>query len=216
MSTSPGTFIVVEGPEGSGKSTLVAGLAERMLEREIDPVRVREPGGTTIAEAVRQALLDPDHEVAPLAELFLFLAARADLVARVIKPALAAGRVVLADRFSLSTEVYQVAGRGLDPDLVMKANRAAVGAATPTITLVIDIPADVGLQRQHDGGLARDRLDREELDFHRRVAQAYLNVSGQGLEHLDGTVPANELLDDAWEALGRRSPETFGEIRSSV
>jgi dTMP kinase len=140
---SPGTFIVVEGPEGSGKSTLVAGLADRMLERGIDPVRVREPGGTPVAEAVRKALLDPDHEVDPLAEVFLFLAARAELVAKVINPSLADGRIVLADRFALSTEVYQVAGRGLDPDLVTKANRAAVGAATPTITLVIDIPADV-------------------------------------------------------------------------
>ncbi len=216
MSGSHGTFIVVEGPEWSGKSTLAAGLAERMLERGIDPVRVREPGGTAVAEAVRQALLNPDHEVDPLAEVFLFLAARADLVARVIEPGLQAGRVILADRFALSTEVYQVAGRGLDPDLVGKANRAAVGTATPSVTLVIDLPADVGLQRQHDGGLDRDRLDREDLDFHRRVAQAYVEASGPGVEHLDGTAPAATLLENAWQVLLSRCPETFGEIGSSV
>ena len=128
----------------------------------------------------------------------------------------AAGRIVLADRFALSTEVYQIAGRGLDRDLVLKANQAAVGTATPTITLVIDIPPEVGLQRQHDGGLARDRLDREDLDFHRRVAQAYKETTGPCLEHLDGTVPASVLLDNSWQALRSLSPETFGEIRSSV
>ena len=187
-----------------------------MLERGIDPVRVREPGGTVVAEAVRNALLDPDNEVEPLAELFLFLAARSDVVARVIEPALAAGRVVLADRFALSTEVYQVAGRGLDADLVGRANRAAVGTAIPTVTLVIDLPADVGLQRQHDGGLVRDRLDREDLDFHRRVAQAYTEASGSGVEHLDGAVSTVTLLDHAWQVLVSRCPETFGEVGSSV
>lgn len=207
---------MVEGPEGSGKSTLVAGLSQRMLERGIDPVRVREPGGTPVAEAARLALLDPKHEVAPLAELFLFLAARADLVARVIEPALAEGRVVIADRFALSTEVYQGQGRGIDPALVRMANESAVAGAVPGITLVVDVPAEVGLGRQREGGLVLDRLDKEHLDFHQQVVQAYLAVSGPGLVHLDGTVPPEELLDASWEVLATAYPETFGLVEGSV
>ena len=111
---APGLFVVVEGPEGSGKSTLIRALAARMSAAGRSRSSVREPGGTSLAESVRQALLEADHQVAPVAELFLFLAARADLTSQVLRPALAAGRVVLADRFTLSTEVYQVVGRGLD------------------------------------------------------------------------------------------------------
>ena len=102
---APGLFVVVEGPEGSGKSTLVRALAERMTAAGREPVVVREPGGTSVAESVRRALLEADHQVAPVAELFLFLAARADLTAQVLQPALDRGRVVLADRFTLSTQV---------------------------------------------------------------------------------------------------------------
>jgi dTMP kinase len=110
--TARGAFIVLEGPEGSGKSTLSALLADRMRQAGIDPVVVREPGGTRAAELARQAVLDPDHTMDPMAELFFYLAARADLVASVIRPALEGGRVVLSDRFTLSTEAYQTPGRG--------------------------------------------------------------------------------------------------------
>src|SRR3954471_15130363 len=116
--SSAGFFVVLEGPEGSGKSTLLAPLAALMREHRVEPVVVREPGGTRAAEIARQALLDPEHSLGPVAELFLYLAARADLVQTIIRPALFAGRVVLSDRFALSTEAYQMAGRGLDPTLV--------------------------------------------------------------------------------------------------
>src|SRR3954470_23354082 len=122
--SSPGFFIVLEGPEGSGKSTLLGPLAALMREHRVDPVVVREPGGTRAAEIARQALLDPEHSVGPVAELFLYLAARADLVQSTIRPALEAGRVVLSDRFALSTEAYQMAGRGLDPTLIRAGNLA--------------------------------------------------------------------------------------------
>ena len=111
--TSRGLFIVLEGAEGSGKSTLAKPLAERMRAAGIEPVVVREPGGTRAGEIARQALLDPDHHVSPIAELFFYLAARAELVATVIGPALREGRVVLSDRFTMSTEAYQMAGRGI-------------------------------------------------------------------------------------------------------
>src|SRR3954452_11727386 len=156
-----GFFVVLEGPEGSGKSTLLKPLAERMRESQVDPVVVREPGGTRAAEAARQALLDPAHSVGELAELFLYLAARSDLVHTVIRPALAAGRVVLSDRYSLSTEAYQMAGRGLDPAIVKAANHAATYGLRPDLTLILDLAPELGQARQIAGGKRQDRLDRE-------------------------------------------------------
>jgi len=205
----PGYFIVVEGPEGSGKSTLVAELAAWMETGGVKPVRVREPGGTPVAEGARRLLLDPELEVAPLAEVFLYLAARADLVHRVIRPALEAGGVVLADRFDLSTEIYQVVGRGLDRDMVLAANRAATGGLRPDITLITDVPAGVGLARQQQGRQALDRLDLENQAFHQRVIEAYLAVEGPGVRHLDGTRPPEQLFAAARDALVAHRPDLF-------
>src|SRR5918992_1151609 len=148
----PGFFVVLEGPEGSGKSTLLGPLAERMRAVGIEPVVVREPGSTRTAEIARQALLDPEHPVSPLAELFLYLAARADLVQTVIEPALAAGRVVLSDRFALTTEAYQMAGRKLDANLVRAGNHAATHGLRPDLTLIIDLAPEIGLARQVAAG----------------------------------------------------------------
>ena len=204
-----GLFVVVEGPEGSGKSTLVRALAARMRSAGSDPVVVREPGGTSVAEAVRQALLESDHAVTPVAELFLFLAARADLTARVLRPALEAGRVVLADRFTLSTEVYQVVGRGLDAGLVAAGNEAATGGLSPDLTLVLDLPPGLGRERQEAAGKAPDRLERESAGFHERICQAYAARTGAGLRHLDGTWPSERLLDAAWTAVTDVRPDLW-------
>lgn len=203
----PGMFIVVEGPEGSGKSTLVRALAGRMSAAGHGPIVVREPGGTSVAESVRRALLEADHAVAPVAELFLFLAARADLTAQVIHPALAAGRVVLADRFTLSTEAYQVAGRGLDAALVAAGNAAATGGLGPDLTLVLDLPSGVGRGRQEAAGKKLDRLDRETDAFHDRVCRAYVSAVGPGMVHFDGTWSAERLLEAAWAAVQDRRPD---------
>jgi dTMP kinase len=165
-----GRFVVLEGPEGSGKSTLANALAGRLRGEGIDPVLVREPGGTPAAEALRAELLDADREWTPEAELLYIAAARADLVARVIRPALGAGRLVLSDRFDLSTRAYQIAGRGLPAAQVEWVNRAATGGLEPDLTLVLDIPPGLGRARQLAGGKAGDRLDREAPAFHARVA----------------------------------------------
>ena len=207
--SAPGLFVVVEGPEGSGKSTLVRSLAARMSAGGRTPVVVREPGGTSLAESVRQALLDADHQVAPVAELFLFLAARADLTAQVLQPALAEGQVVLADRFTLSTEVYQVVGRGLDRALVTAGNLAATGGVGPDITLVLDLPPGVGRGRQEAAGKALDRLDRESGDFHDRICRAYVAVTGPGIVHLDATGSPEQLLEAAWTAVQRARPDLW-------
>lgn len=207
--TERGCFIVLEGPEGSGKSTLLGPLADRMRASGVDPVVVREPGGTRAAEIARQALLDPEHPVGPVAELFLYLAARADLVDTVIRPALAAGRVVLSDRFALSTEAYQMAGRGLDPTMVQAANRAATHGVRPNLTLILDLPPELGQARQLAAGKRQDRLDRESADFHRRVVEFYLAVNGDGVRHLDGRLPPDQLLQAAWEEVCAAAPRTF-------
>jgi dTMP kinase len=204
-----GFFVVLEGPEGSGKSTLVGPLAERMRESGVEPVVVREPGGTRAAEIARQALLDPEHHVGPVAELFLYLAARADLVQSVIRPALSAGRVVLSDRFSLSTEAYQMAGRGLDAAMVRAANQAATQGLNADLTLILDLPPEVGQARQIAAGKRQDRLDRESLDFHRRVVEYYLAVRGLGVRHLDGRLSPDQLLQAAWSEVRAAAPETF-------
>jgi dTMP kinase len=204
-----GFFIVLEGPEGSGKSTLVGPLAERMRAGGVDPVVVREPGGTRAAEIARQALLDPEHSVGPVAELFFYLAARADLVQSVIRPALTAGRVVLSDRFALSTEAYQMAGRGLDPVMVRSANNAATDGLRADLTLILDLPPELGQARQIAAGKRQDRLDRESADFHRRVVDYYLAVNGDGVRHLDGHLPPDRLLQAAWVEVRAAAPEIF-------
>lgn len=204
-----GFFIVLEGPEGSGKSTLIAPLVECMQTAGVDPVVVREPGGTRAAEIARQALLDPEHPVGPIAELFFYLAARADLVQSVIQPALDAGRVVLSDRFALSTEAYQMAGRGLDPTMVREANRAASHGLSPDLTLILDLSPALGQARQVAAGKRQDRLDRESADFHQRVVDYYLAVEGMGVRHLDGCLPPDRLLQAAWSEVRTAAPETF-------
>jgi dTMP kinase len=205
-----GLFVVLEGPEGSGKSTLAKPLAERMRAAGVDPVIVREPGGTRAGEVARQAVLDPEHPVSAVAELFFYLAARAELVATVIAPALAAGRVVLSDRSSLSTEAYQMVGRGLPPELVHPANRAAAGGLRPDLTLILDLLPEVGRARQVAAGKRLDRLDAESFDFHRRVLEYYRGVRGDGVRHLDGSLPPDRLLHEAWDAVVAADPERFG------
>jgi dTMP kinase len=206
---SAGLFIVLEGPDGSGKSTLLKPLVERMREAGVDPVVVREPGGTPAAEIARKAVLDPAHHLSPMAELFFYLAARSDLVRAVIRPALAEGRVVLSDRFALTTEAYQMAGRGLPADVVLPANRAAADGLVPDLTLILDLPADVGRARQEASGKRLDRLEREGLEFHRTVVEFYRSVQGSRVRHLDACLPPDHLLQAAWREVVALAPQRF-------
>lgn len=201
MNPRRGLFVVLEGPEGAGKSTLTAALAARLQEEGADPLVVREPGGTAVAELLRAELLDREREWTAEAELLYMVTARADLVARVIRPALAAGRLVVSDRFDLSTRAYQGAGRGVEPAYLEWANHAATGGVVPDLTLILDIPAADGLARQVVGGKRRDRLDREDEGFHHRVAEFYRGVTGPGIRHLDAGMAPAELAEAAWRVL---------------
>ncbi len=198
---SEGFFVVLEGPEGAGKTTLATALGERLRSAGHDPVLVREPGGTPAAEALRQELLHSDRSWTPERELLYLTTARADLVGQIIRPALAAGKVVVSDRYDLSTLAYQASGRGLPLPMVSWVNAAATGGLSPDLTLILDLAPEIGSARQLASGKRRDRLDREPLDFHQRVAARYREERGPGVIHLDATLPIAELEARAWDAV---------------
>jgi dTMP kinase len=192
----PGLFITFEGGEGSGKSTQIARLAERLRAGGRDPVVTREPGGTPLGEGIRALLLDPARPPDALTEALLMVAARAELVARVIRPALARGQVVLCDRYADSTLVYQGAGRGLDRALLRSLNEAATGGLSPDLTLLLDLDPAIGLSRRSAAG-EPNRLDREPEAFHARVRAAYLELSREEPARwvaLDATLPSETLV----------------------
>jgi dTMP kinase len=179
-----GTFITLEGVEGCGKSTQARRLLERFERSGRTVLAAREPGGTPVAEAVRRILLDPAQAgLSAEAELLLIAAARADHVRRVLEPALAAGTTVVCDRFSDSTRAYQGAGRGLEPAIVERVDEVARGPLVPDVTLLLDVPAELGLRRararnEDASAGAESRIDDEDLAFHRRVRSGFLRLAG--------------------------------------
>jgi dTMP kinase len=209
VTTRPGCFVVLEGPEGAGKSTLLRALGARLMQAGVRHSLWREPGGTPVAEAARRVVLDPGLDVGPAAELFLMLTARADLVTKEIRPRLAAGEVVVADRYDLSTMAYQVAGRGLDAAAVRSANAIATGGLAPDLTLVLDVDVATGAERQRAAGKSPDRMEHEDRPFHERVTAAYRGATGAGIVHLDASVPPEALAQAAWRALGAVRPDIF-------
>ena len=178
MTRERGSFIVLEGGEGGGKSTVLAALAAHLRTSGRGVVETREPGGTTLGERIRALILDARGVDDALAELLLFEAARAHLVATVIRPALDRGDVVLCDRFSASSVAYQAYGRGLPREIVERANGIATGGLAPDLTLLLDVPVDVGLARRASGGDA-NHFDREAAAFHERVRQGFLDLAAQ-------------------------------------
>lgn len=169
---SSGRLVVVEGPDGAGKTTQLRLLAEWLKQRGHEVVSVREPGGTAIGDEIRRWLLDPESDIVPAAEALLYMASRAQLVAREIRPALARGATVLVDRFFLATYAYQGAGRELPEAELRVANRLATGGIVPDATLLLTLSGDEGLARALKRG-GHDRIERAESAFHERVARAY-------------------------------------------
>lgn len=184
MSTSGrgarGLFITFEGVEGSGKSSRCAMLVASMGRLGMPVVHTREPGGPPTAERIRGILLDPDLEVTPLAELMLYLASRASNVDLVVRPTLDRGTHVVSERYSDATLAYQVGGRGLPEAPVRVADALATGGLVPDLTILLDLDPEEGFARLRRQGRNRDRIEREELEFHRRVRRKYLDLAASG------------------------------------
>ncbi len=199
-----GRFVTLEGGEGAGKTTLLVGLEARARGAGGEVVTCREPGGTGLGERLREALLGAASADPPAAraELLVFASARAQLVAEVIRPALARGALVLCDRYADSTVAYQHDGHHIEREAVDAANELATGGLWPDLTLLLDLPPYEGLRRS---GRATDYLESEPLDFHRRVRTGYLREAEANPERwlvLDATRPPDALADEAWERIG--------------
>ncbi|MFV0388781.1 MAG: dTMP kinase [Pyrinomonadaceae bacterium] len=174
-----GKFITFEGIDGSGKTTQIRRLSGELRLRGFDVILTREPGGTPLGRHLREAFLETEEQVAPLAELLLFAADRAQHVNFLINPAVAEGKIVLSDRFADATAAYQGAGRGFDKETVDKIIKLATNGLKPDITLFFDISVDTAVERAERAGDSRknNRMDFEEKDFYRRVRDAYLEIA---------------------------------------
>jgi dTMP kinase len=218
---SCGKLIVFEGAEGAGKTTQIRLVAERLGAAGISCVAVREPGGTPVGDAIREILLDPEQQISYPAEALLFMASRAELISREIKPALAQGDIVLLDRFFLSTYAYQIVGRGLPEDEVRAANRLATAGLVPDLTLLLDLPPREGLGRADARG-KRDRMERSADEFHERIGAAFRKFVDQSWQHshpecgpiklVDGTGKEVMVLDRIINVLASAFPQSFGVI----
>ena len=206
-----GIFLVLEGIEGSGKTTQFGLLRDWLAGLGFDVTAAREPGGTPVGESARQALLH-SGEVPARAELLLMLASRAALMEQVVEPALARGAIVLLDRFELSSFAYQSYGRGLPLEAVKAANAVATGGRRPDLTMVLDVPGTVGEARRAAAGKSRDRIEAAGREFHERVARGYQELARN--EHdvalVDGTGSVDDVHRRIRDELRSRFPETIG------
>ncbi len=197
-----GLFITFEGGEGAGKSTQIGLLADHLRANGDDVLVTREPGGSPGAEAVRHVILSGAAEpFGPAMEALLFAAARNDHVEQVIRQALKAGQMVLCDRYIDSSRVYQGVTGDLDPDLMRAIERAAINGLMPDMTIILDLPAEVGLQRAHArrGAGTADRFEKETIDLHRKRRDAYLAIATAEPERckvIAANRPADEIAAD--------------------
>ncbi|MBX9861354.1 MAG: dTMP kinase [Hyphomicrobium sp.] len=199
-----GKFITFEGGEGAGKTTQVARLAERLRAGGVETVVTREPGGTPLGESIRDVVLGASPE--PVTELLLFAAARAEHVAKVIRPALAHGTWVLCDRFVDSTRVYQGVMAGVSADLIGAIEMRTVAPTFPDLTVVLDVPAEEGLKRTEARG-ALTRFDAEHAAYHVELREAFRRVALAEPERcvmVDGSRAADEIAADIWRTVETR------------
>ena len=205
-----GRFITFEGGEGSGKSTQVTTLVKRLTSLGLAVMATREPGGSPGAEAVRHVLLSGAAK--PLgahAEAILFAAARDDHVSQTIRPALEGGKWVISDRFADSTRVYQGVLSNVDARIIARLERLTIGDTRPDLTLVLDVPAEIGLERaaRRRGDGAGDRFEAEALDFHKKLREAYIELAGREPDRcavIDAAAPPDMVADAIWAVVNAR------------
>ncbi len=191
-----GFFITIEGIEGSGKTTLAKGLFEELKSKGFPVILTWEPGGTAIGEKIRETLLHSE-EISPWTELFLFVAARKEHVEKKILPALREGKIVISDRFDDSTVAYQGYGRSLNIRLIKRFNKIATSGLKPNITFLIDIDPETSLNRLK----GRDRIERESIEFHKRVRKGYLDIAKRAKKRviiLNGNEKEEEMIKKAF------------------
>lgn len=212
MTNKPGLFVTLEGGEGCGKSTLMDRIAKELESRGLEAVKTREPGGSALGELVREWVLkkDPSVTVGHRAELFLYLTSRAQHVEELVVPAVAAGKVVLCDRFNDSSVAYQGYGRGIDPEEVRDVCLKATSGVEPGLTLFIDVDPETGLDRskslskEYAAQGEGDRIEEEGMAFHERVRHGFHEIVADNPDRchlIDGTVSLDEVFAQAWTLL---------------
>ena len=203
-----GLFIAFEGGEGCGKSTQSRLLLKKLEQQNIPAVLTHEPGGTALGNELRKALKRKrGSSISPQAELFLVAASRAQLVTELIRPALEEGKVVICDRFTYSTLVYQGYGRGLEASFVEMVNNIATGNLKPNLTILLDISPEQGLARKRS---LRDRFELEDLSFHQRVREGYLKMVAAESERwlvIDASLPKVKIAEIIWDRVSQLLPD---------
>ncbi|OGN42170.1 MAG: dTMP kinase [Caulobacterales bacterium RIFCSPHIGHO2_01_FULL_70_19] len=203
-----GRFITFEGGEGTGKSTQVARLVDRLRARDLEVLQTREPGGSDGAEEIRNLALNGDAgRWSPMTETLLMFAARSDHLERTIRPALAAGRWVVCDRFADSSRAYQGAGGGVAADFIEALDSAVVGVTQPDLTLVFDLPVEVGLERAFGRGLFETRFESKGQAFHERLRQGFREIAAAHPERcviIDADGDLETVTARVWAAVAER------------
>ena len=205
-------FITFEGGEGSGKSFQSSVLYKLLTRENIPSILTREPGGTPLGEEITKCLKWQTSGISPIAELLLFNASRSHLIETVIKPALKDGKVVICDRFTDSTIVYQGYGREMDMETIEKINNTATGGLKPDLTILMDILPGIGLARKR--GQKRDRFERESLAFHNKVRRGYLALAAKEPERwiiIDASKSKEEIAREIWQRVRKLISERADE-----
>lgn len=203
---SKGFLVSLEGPEGAGKTSVLEALIPILEDRGVEVLTTREPGGVLIGEKIREVILDPSHtEMDPKTELLLYIASRRQHLVEKVLPALAAGKLVIMDRFIDSSVAYQGFGRGLDIDAIDWLNEFATDGLKPDLTLYFDIEVEEGLARiAANSDREVNRLDMEGLDLHRKVRRGYLSLlkkETDRIEKIDASLPLDQVIENTQQLL---------------
>lgn len=211
-----GIFITLEGPDGAGKTTVIKKLSEQLMKDiNMEVVTTREPGGIPIAEEIRQIILDPkNNEMDERTEALLYAAARRQHLVQKVLPSLEAGKIVLCDRFIDSSIAYQGVGRGIGKTEVQKINDFAIEGHYPDLTIYLDVPSEIGLERINKGRKQSelDRLDNESLDFHKKVRSAYLDLVKEHSERIvliDTEDNIEKVVKNCYDLIKDKYPSIF-------